>query len=354
MSDNTAMETVIADAVDDAAFDASTPAPDTSTDTTPDAPAEEQPSLFDNKEAEAADPTASSAAVDEFEKRWGIPSKSVTGRENRIPHSRVKQMVTKAEAEAIAKLKKEHEAKWTGEFTPLETKVKDYEARLEKVAQFENILENDPRTFLGLLSQLPAYKDFFDHYNQLASGAQTPQQGQQAPKVPEGMPQPDQELPDGTKVYSMEGLQSLLQWQADNVEKRVTAQVKQHYAPIEQEWQQQQRMAQMVPVIEKQIAEARQWPNFPELEPEIVKLLKADQRLSLERAYVQAYQAHVVPKLTTDHNKVRTAVLAELRQKPVASSAPVSQVRPAPNALPENYTMDDVIRKALREQGLID
>lgn len=357
------MNEVIADAVDDAAFDA---APDTTVDTssaeTVDTPAEgTEPSVF-SEEGVAAEATAAVTPVasDDFEKRWGISAKSVTGRENRIPHSRVKQMVTKAEADAIAKITKELEGKHTGVLTPLETKVKDYESRLEKVAQFENVLENDPRTFLSMLAQVPAYKEFFENYTRLVQAEQAGgAQPQPKPTLDHSdMPQPDQVLSDGSKVYSLEGLALRDEWLAKKIEERAVRQAEdrfsQRYAPIEQEWQQQQRYNQMVPVIEKQIAEARQWPNFSELEPEIIKILKADQRTTLEKAYVQAYQQHVVPKLTTDHNKVRTAVLAELRKQPVASSAPAAQVKPAANTLPENASMEEVIRESLRKAGLIE
>ena len=337
---------VVADATDDAAFDASV-------EPIADAPLEASAEpAADDPLAPAADPTDPLTAVqDDFDKRWGISSKSATGRENRIPHSRVKQMVSKAEQEAIARITKEMEGKFGTERQPLETKVKDYEDRLTKVAQFEQVLENDPKTFLGLLSQIPAYKEFFDYVGQLANNAQP-----QTPKTPEGMPQPDQTLPDGTKVYSMEGLQALLDWQGQNVEKRVTSQVEQRvaqrYQPMEQKWQEEQRIAQLVPVIEKQIADARTWPNFAELEPEIVKILKADPQISLERAYVKAYQDITIPKVSVDRNKMRTDILAELRQKPISSSAPSSQVRPSSQQSNESRSLDDIVAQAARDAGL--
>ena len=331
---------VVADATDDAAFDASIePSLDPVTDT---------PAVDPLAAADVTDPLAA-PAVDEFEKEWGIPAKSVTGRENRVPHSRVKDMVTKARAKEAERLSKEFEAKMGTERAPLETKVKDYEDRLQKVAQFEHVLENDPKTFLGLLSQIPAYKDFFAYIEQLSKGA--PQQS--AAQTPDGMPQPDQTLGDGTKVYSMEGLQNLLKWQADNVESRAVAKVRQHYAPIEQRWAEEQRMAQLVPVVEKQIADARSWPHFSDLEPTIVQKLKADPQLTLERAYVLSFNEVQVPKVSADRNKMRTDILAELRQKPIASSAPSSAVRPGVSQSAESRSIEDIIREASRDAGLI-
>lgn len=350
------LDTVVSDAVDDAAFDASTPDPvvDTSSDPIGDVT---DPSSVDTSPDPIADPLADPAIdpaqQDEFEKRWGIPARSITGRENRIPHSRVKQMVSKAEADAAARLTKELEAKWTSERTPLETKVKDYEDRLTKVAQFEHVLENDPRTFLSLLSQIPAYKEFFDYVNRIASGA--PAQQPQPTLTLDGEPQPDMTYPDGTTGYSMEGLRKRDEWLARQIEARAVKQaeevVAKRYAPIEQEWQQQQRIQQIVPVIEKQIAEARTWPHFTELEPEVIKLLKADPNITLDRAYVKAFQEHQLPKLTADRNRVRTELLAELRQKPVSSSAPVAAVRANPAAPNPNRSIEEIIKDSLREAG---
>ena len=331
---------VVADATDDAAFDASI---EPSLDPVTDAPAAD-PLVT----ADATDPLAA-PAVDEFEKEWGIPAKSVTGRENRVPHSRVKDMVTKARTKEAERLAKEFETKMGTERAPLETKVKDYEDRLQKVAQFEHVLENDPKTFLGLLSQIPAYKDFFAYIEQLSKAAPaTPA----ASQTPEGMPQPDQTLADGTKVYSMEGLQNLLKWQADNVESRAVAKVRQHYAPIEQRWVEEQRMAQLVPVVEKQIADARAWPHFNELEPTIVQKLKADPQLTLERAYVLSFNEVQVPKVSADRNKMRTDILAELRQKPIASSAPSSAVKPGMSQSAESRSIEEIIAQASKDAGL--
>ena len=351
------MDDVVADAVDDAAGNTSSVETSTDIDTTAvdlssDASSDVVADTGSSDQVPSPGADLNVAVQDEFEKKWGIPAKSITGRENRLPHSRVKVMVTKAEQEGYQRAVKEAtEGKHTPQLAEFQTKVQDYEGRLEKVAQFEHVLENDPKTFLNLLSQIPAYKEFFDYIGQLAQKAQgSPAAGQAA--VPDGMPQPDQTLGDGTKVYSMDGLQNLLKWQAENVEKRAVAKVQEHYAPMEREWHNRQQMDQMVPVIERQIADARTWPNFTELEPDVVRILKSDPNISLERAYVKAYQEIQVPKVSADRNKIRTEVLAELKQKPVSSSAPSSQIRPGaqPTA---NRTMDQVIADSLREAGLI-
>src|SRR3990167_6387410 len=340
MSEINPMEEVIEDAVNDSLD--TTPV-DTSTDvvdTTSELSADSTDSTITDS-TDVQDPLADPAAVqDDFEKEWGIPARSITGRENRVPHARVKTMVTKAEQKGYDKAKKELDSQYTPKVTEYEAKVKDYEGRLGKVAQFEQVLENDPRTFLQLLSQIPAYKEFFDYVGKLAQGqgGQQPQAAEQPYLDSSTMPQPDQILSDGSKVYSLEGLAKRDEWLAKQIEGKVVQQAEdrmtKRYAPMEQEWQNQQRTAQLVPVIERQIAEARTWPNFQELEPTIVQKLKSDHQMTLDRAYVLSYQEQVVPKVSADRNKIRTELLAELRQKPVSSSAPASQVRPsAPSTL---------------------
>src|SRR5688572_13419890 len=57
------------------------------------------------------DPAAPPTVEDEFAKRFGLASKSVTGRENRIPYSRVKKIIEKNEKDLTAKLTKEWQPK---------------------------------------------------------------------------------------------------------------------------------------------------------------------------------------------------------------------------------------------------
>jgi hypothetical protein len=326
----------------------------------------EAPTTEADASVQANDPSQAAAdtEVDEFGKRFGLASQSITGRENRIPYSRVKKIVEKAQNDKV----KELEAKFTPQLTEFQTKVQDYETRLQRVAQFEQIMENDPQTFLSMLSQVPAYKAFFDHVAQLSAGGQAPggqpaQAGAASPEQPyldsSTMPQPDQTLSDGSRVYSLEGLAKRDEWLAKQIEARAVKQAEaalsKRYAPIEQEWQQRERMNQIVPQIESQIAEARQWDKFNDLEPRIVEILRTDKRLSLEGAYMRAYQEEVAKereRLTTDHNKVRASVLDEIKKRPVSSSAPVNPSRPV--AVPQQgpVDLDEVVRRSVLDAGL--
>ena len=281
--------------------------------------------------------TPEAPKVDEFEKKYGVPAQSVTGRENRIPYSRVKKITEKA----INDAKKEWESTTTPKLTEFETKVKDYEGRLERVGKFEDIMVNKPDQFLQMLSSIPAYSQFFKAVE--ASFAGTPPQTQPVVPPTDDMPQPNRDLPDGTKVYDMEGLKALMAWNAKQVEDRVTKQVTERYGPIESQWQAEQRYQAVIPQVQAQITEARTWPLFNENEDEIVKALDANKKLSLEGAYRQV----VFPKLSTDRDKMRQDLLKEIKQAPKATSAPSGATKSSPTSSGPRDT-EDIIREAIK------
>lgn len=320
------------------------------------------------KPVEKEEPVKVTDADEAFSKKFGIPARSVTGRENRIPYSRVKKIVEKNEKEVIERLTKENEGKWSPKVKEYEDKVKDYETRLKKVGEFEQYVYNQPRDFLETLSQIPAYKPFFDHINKLAEqleagGSAAAPAGQPAqPALPndpaDPRPMPNKALADGSKVYDMDGLDALLAWQGRQVAKAVKAdtikEITARYAPIEEERQlalrKKEHLAKLEPVINKQIADAKTWPHFVEHEGDILKALEADQSLSLEGAYRQVLNSVVLPKLTTDRNAIRAEVLAELRKKPASTTAPVS--RTAPNPPPTGpRTLEQIIEAEMAKLG---
>ena len=368
MNSQSDYDEVVLDAVEDAQQPTDTSA-DLSTDTSQEASAlagntsETQTEATAGQADEAAQEGAQGSVNDAFSKKWGIPTTGVTGRENRIPYSRVKAIVAKAQRDERERLTKEFDGTWTKEkLQPVEAKVQDYEGRLQRVAQFEQVMESRPQEFLGMLAQLPAYKPFFDWIQQLqGSGGAQPGQPLAQPKAyldHSGMPQPDQTLSDGSKVYSLEGLGQRDEWLARQVEekavKQAEARLAERYAPLEERHRQQAYYEQMVPQIESQIASARKWDKFADVEPRVIELLKTDRQLTLEGAYVRAYQEFVGKereRLTSDRNTVRSEVLAEMKRRPMSTSAPVSTVRA--NTEQEPQSMDDVIREKLRQRGLI-
>lgn len=304
---------------------------------------------------EVPSPTAKTddTKVEDFDKKYGLTPQSSSGRPNRIPYDRVTKIVAKAKKDAIDDYKKEFEPK-VAKATEYEAKVKDYEGRLTKVAEFERVMLNEQDKFLEMLASQPAYKPFFTKVADLLEKERLGTVGQPptqipTPPIPDDMPEPDQEFPDGSKVYSKDGLRKLLEWNASHAEDRAVAKVTEaftkRFGPMETEWQQHQRIQTILPQINQQIADARQWPQFNENEQEITAALKANQRLSLEGAYRQV----VFPKLVNDRNKIRQEVLAEVKQaKPTSTSTPVRPAKPTTTTESSGpRDLEDIIRQSL-------
>lgn len=256
------------------------------------------PSSTDGSSEPATPPVGGSDTVglseaDKILSDAGISPLDQRKRENRIPYSRVKKIVENAErklSESHATALKDHTSR-----------IADYEQRLERIAEVEQVMFNEPEKFLNeVLSQIPAYSKILGDRNPSTTRRDSPSQAD--------FPQPDVRFPDGTVTYSQEGLSKLLEWQSAQTEQRVA----QRFAPIEERYKQEQQLAAAIPVIENKIAEARTWTLFNESEREILAVLQADKKISLEAAY----QKVVFPKLQADRNKIREEVLKELNAKP--------------------------------------
>jgi hypothetical protein len=168
------------------------------------------------------------------------------------------------------------------------------------------------------------------------------------------MPQPDQELPDGTKVYSLDGLKKLNEWNRQQARKEALDEVNKQYGGIREEWEAHQRIQAALPHVQAQINEARTWPQFTENEEAITKALVDNPTWGLERAY----QAVVLPKIqasvasaqtdrATLEKQIRKQVLEELQKAPRATSAPASSSRPSP-ASSGPRDIESVIRDSIQ------
>lgn len=290
----------------------------------------------------------------DLEKKYGIPAQSPSGRENRIPYTRVQKIAQNAAKEAS----KAKDAEYLPRLTEFETKSKDYEAkitdyetRLDRVARFEEVMAKEPEKFLNMLSTIPAYSAWFDQVRAAfaASQGQTPASTHVPQATGEAMPEPDQELSDGTKVYSMEGLKTLLAWNTAQAETKISKQIGERYEPIEKEWQAQQRVQAEIPRVRAQIQTARTWDRFNELEGEIVKILASDTKIGLSEAYNKVLatkrleeQQELKTKLSTDRNKIREEILAELQKAPRSTSATTTATKTAP-ATAGPRSLEDII-----------
>jgi hypothetical protein len=385
---NSDLEEVISNSVDDAllpdepvveASDASADLPDptpepTTSDSTPEPITELTASVEEPTTAEVASPGSKApkdAVQDDFEKKFGIPAQSSSGRENRIPYSRVKKITERAIADAKTQTTKELETTHVPKvkFQELETTVKDYGDRLTKVAEFEQVMLNDAPRFLDMLSGIPAYAKIFKELTDAAAAAKSAPVAQPEVKVEDNdpMPQPDQELTDGSKVYSMEGLAALNAWNRAQARKEILGEVEKKYGALATDYDRYQRDQAALPKVQAQIADARTWPLFNENENEIVATLQKYPTASLERAY-----QHVVwPKLQAEQDKlkkeveakagevkvsreaIRAEVLAELKKAPKSTSVSLgSASKPGAQTSTTPRTMEEIIAESVRASGL--
>jgi hypothetical protein len=368
---NVDLETVIEDSISDSQLPedtetVETPEVEEVAEEVPEIPADEVPAEEVSDQVETpATAGAAPGAKDEFERIAGMPAVGPMGRENRIPYSRVKKITEKAVgelAEAVlgrklnagekaADVVKAHVA----QIPEMTARITDYEGRLKRVAEFEDTLVNKPREFMTMLQKVPAYQEFFNflrtNLRKPEDGSGSPQAGATATQATQAamssdmMPEPDQELSDGTKVYSLDGLKNLLIWNSKDTEQRVLKQVESNYAPIRQEWQQRRHYEAVIPQVRAQIEEAKTWPMFTENEEEIANALSSDETLTLEGAYRKV----VFPKVLADRNTMRQQVLQEVRQAPKASAIPTKPTTPKPQAAPQGpRSLEDVIREQIK------
>lgn len=309
---------------------------------------------------------ADKAPTDDFEKKYGIPPISASGRPNRIPYERVKKINEKAVNDA--------KTTWTKELTTthvpvktyqeVEAKVKDYEGRLTQVAEFEKVMTTDQTRFLTMLAEIPGYRELFQRIAD--SGAQAkpaqPEVPQASVVADEDFPQPDQELSDGSKVYSLEGLKARDLWNRAQARKEVMGevearvkQIEETYKPLKTDYDAHQKIQAIIPKVNSQIAEARTWPQFNENEDDIVKSLQANPAFSLERAY----QTVVLPKMKAEQERlageskvtresIRAEILKELKEAPRATSAVTGQTKAAPQVSSGPRSLEDVIADSIK------
>lgn len=349
----------LASIIEDAVTDAELPEPvETLADSVEVAPAAPEPVVEPVKEP-AQTVVEPPSPAEEFDQKFGLAATSASGRENRIPYSRVKKITEKAVAEAVAAKSKEYETSHTPatRYQELETKFKDYEdrvvtyeKRLEEIGRFENIMMNDVPQFITMLSRLPQYATVLAPLFE-AGGQPATQQRQ---PVSDDMPQPDQKFSDGSLGYSMDGLKALNEWNRKQAKVEAMRELEAEYGPIKADWKRHQMVQSVLPVIQAQIEDARKWKLFTESEDDIVKTLAANPAWSLERAY----QHVVLPKFEAEQTKLKTSaqvtkdamraeILKEIKAAPKATSVPAGSAKTEPVST-TGRTLEDVINDAIK------
>lgn len=315
------LDTVVADSVQDAQAAAAAP--------------ESAPAADSGPAPESSSPGPSGFSDDDF-KAFGLDIQGPLQpgqRENRIPYSRVRSIVESA--------RKKLHRDWDTERGRLTEAQRAMEARLQQMEAVGQIMQSDPQRFLQMLQQVnPAYARF-----------KAIEEAQQAAAANgDGRPAPDLDLGNGYKTYSPQGLEALLAWQAEQLEKRVES----RYRPLEDSYRHQQILSEAGQRVTAQLDDAMKWPMFEKYAPEILEVLKQDSaaarqygqtsRLTLEAAYRQV----VLPKLALERDKLRTELLKEIQAAPTSTAAPAAGSVGAASAPGGARNLDDVIYDAIR------
>jgi len=213
-----------------------------------------------------------------------------------IPYDRHQAVITNARREAREEAEKELKAKlgWAERFNPQEA---------EQGTALVRWLQADPEGAISFL--------------------QRQRQGQQpaAPAAPQ-MPEPDVVLGDGSKFYSADGAQKLLEWRDQQLEARING----RYGPMLQEAAMAKLQAQATTEATGLLQHYRaNFPKFKELEKDIKTLCLQNPSLSLSDAYVYVFRDKGLPAERASWESERAGQLA---RKAAASSVQPGAAQP--------------------------
>jgi hypothetical protein len=257
----------------------------------------------------------------------GHQSKKVDGRPVWLPYQTVEKMLDRYAGESSKS--------WETRLTEAEKKAQEAAAFKDRAAAADAYLaaiQGDETQFIRSIAEHdPRYKRFLE---QQAAPTQAP--------VPadDPMPQPDVLLPDGSRTYSLEGLEKRDEWRDRQTMKRLEGTLEERLKPWQEHQEQlkaEKAQAQLRERTATQLETARTWENWTEYEPDILKAMqedsakaKAEGRVptgTLREFYLEVKAAKLAEKATN----ARTSVLEELKSAPKSTSVPrTAEVTPKP------------------------
>lgn len=292
------------------------------------------------------------SAAAKFLLKQGHQLKKVDGRDTWLPAKTVEGM--------LDRYVEEHRNTWTGERTTLESQAKELR---DIVDQLRTGVSGDPDAFLR---ELATHDQRYARYLQ-------PQAAQpQTPAFDGEMPQPDFPLPDGSRTYSLDGIQKqLIPWLTQAITKQLEAKVDERLRPItEREKKEQERAAQeeihreIQTRTSSRIQEAQTWPGFGTLAPDgslsefqtaVLKRLQDDTAkataanrrpsMTLREAYLEVH----AERLAADDTTKRARWMDEQNKAPRSTSMTRAGAELTKPAGPR--TTEDITRETLERMG---
>lgn len=244
-----------------------------------------------------ATPTqAELSAAAKFLLKQGHKLKKDDGRDVWLPAKTVEGM--------LDRYVEDHRTTWSGERTTLETRAKELESHLNTLRAS---VAGDPKAFLAELAGID------DRYKAFLEPPAAPRQ----PAAPTGeMPQPDYQLPDGTRTFSLEGVQQrLIPWLTQAITTQLEGTLDARLKP----WQEREQHAKEREASDKamgeireratsQMDEAQTWPLFGKLaEDGSLSEFQQSVLAELQKDSEEAKTAGHQPKLTLEGAYIRVA-----------------------------------------------
>ncbi len=247
------------------------------------------------------------------------------GREHWIPRSKVLKMIGSG-------LKRGQE-RWATERTTIDGELKTLRGQWEQYGPVLQALDQGPEAFLKAVA--PHDERYSAFLSSRSAPAQTPVQEL-------AFPEPDLDLGNGAKTYSIEGIKQLVAHATQVAKAEAKREAEAALKPVTEREKQAQEREQQTKASESlqtrtraTMAEAQSWPHFGKLpedgtltpfQADVLKELQADSdqakaagkppSLTLERAYIR-----VVSKLMAEDDKTKRAkILAEVNK--AAKAAP--------------------------------
>lgn len=262
------------------------------------------------------------------------PAKDKRGRENKLPHSRVLELVDKAKKGSavetigvVAKTLGLDVAKVTAEnFEPtikaIHTEMTTLRGRIEGMDIIEPIMRKDGDAFIRMLAETnpEQYAKFAEWLDSGGVATVATPAAKDDPK-----PEPDAEitLPDGSKgkTFSAEGYEKYMAWLRRDITREVEAKYDKRIKPFEtardNATKQAQTQTEILTALDDLLEEANTWHGFTENKDTIqAAMADVDKKIPMGRAMRIAYQKVVVEKMKTDRATMRAEIMKELKKAP--------------------------------------
>ncbi len=285
-----------------------------------------------------------------------LPNPPLPGREGRIPAGKVQKILLNGYKRMLAAQEKElkgHTDKYS-----------EAEKRLKNLDQVDHLIRTDPERYLKILATIhPNYQQFVQLGGQKAQEQVAKQAEKETGIDFKSMPQPDAKFPDGSMGYSPEGHQKLAEWQAQQIQTRVESSVlaqvdkvlKTRIGPYEEREKAQREIAQRLPTIRSEIAEAREvWGELlDQNQEEIIGKMKAAEEQGQQLSFRAAVQMVLVPKLRKSQDDIRASVIKDIQKAPKGRTASTTSASSTPVQHAANRPLEEIVMEELQRTGVL-